>query len=311
MSSNILVIGSINMDLFVNTPILPRFGDEIKGNSFQQMLGGKGANQAVALARMGGSALLAGKVGKDSFGRLILETLKKEKIDTALINVDEREKTGTTFILVEPNGEHGLVYVPDANHAIGVKDIENLENVIKNSRIILTQLEIPLESVSAIIRIANKYDVPLILDAGPAQSVPLDFFDGVTILSPNEYEAEMLTGIQVVDYETGRQAAEILLNRKVDTVVIKMGEKGACIADKRGFRSYPAYSVNPVDTTGAGDAFTAALAYAISEGKDIDEAVLYGNAVGALTVSKAGTTDFLPTKEQIAEFIALRRGEIG
>lgn len=310
MTSYILVIGSINMDLIINTPKLPHLGDEIKGNSFQQMLGGKGANQAIALSRMGGKVLLSGKLGNDSFAGLLLDKFKVENINTEHIKIDQNEKTGTTIILVEPDGDHCLIFIPGANAALGTKEIESLERIIKGSEIILTQLEIPLETVKTIVKIANKYDVPVILDAGPAQKVPLEFFKGIHILSPNEFEIEMLTGIEVDNVETGKKAAEKLLIQGVDIVVIKMGEKGAFIADEKGFRNYPAFKVNPVDTTAAGDAFTAALAYMFSKRKDIDEAVIFANAVGALTVGKAGTTDSLPTKKQIEEFICLRQGEV-
>jgi len=307
MSSYILVIGSINMDFIINTQKFPAHADdEITGDSYKQMMGGKGANQAVAISRMGAEVIFSCNLGNDSFSKLLLNRLKEENINTDFVYIDQNKKTGTVFILVRPDGEHSLILVPGANASFKKEKIEMLEDTIKKADIILTQLEIPIESVRSIVKLANKYSVPVVLDAGPAQKVPLDYFKGVYILSPNESEASILTGININCDESRKKAAKKLLSNGVDNVVFKMGKNGALVADKNGFKTYPAFKIKSIDTTGAGDAFTAALTYIVSKRKKLHEAIKFANAAGALAVSKAGTTESLPTKKQIEEFIGLR-----
>ena len=308
MSGDILVIGSANMDVFINTPRLPAVGENSFGTSLELLPGGKGANQAVALARLGAAVRFSAKIGQDFFGAELLKVLSGEKIDTSAVFRDAQTATGVAFIIVEANGANRIIVLPGANMAYGEAEIAHIRPAIESAAALLLQLEIPIESIARLIAIAKARSIPVIVDAGPAQRVPLELFEGVAILSPNETEAAALTGIPVVDLASAEAACKVLRTSGAAVVVIKLGDKGALVGDEQGVRHYPAYRIQAVDTTAAGDAFTAAMAWRYSRGYDIDASVRFANAVGALSATKPGSLVSLPFEREVTAFLAVNGG---
>ncbi|MDK2991306.1 MAG: ribokinase [Clostridiales bacterium] len=300
---SIVVIGSINVDLVIETPRVPLAGESLIGYSLEQFLGGKGSNQAISLKRLGGDVIFSGKTGNDAFGNYAVDNLREEGLDTSYIFTDNKSATGIAFIIVEPSGENRIIAIPGANGKYGIAETNSMEAVIHGSSLVLLQLEIPLHSIKRISNIAKENNIPVLIDAGPAQAAPLELFNGATIVSPNESEALALTNIMVNDISSAKNAARILLNSGARNVVMKLGANGALIANDSDFRHVPAYDIEPVDTTAAGDAFTAALALKYAQGASIDEAVSFANAAGALTALKKGARPSLPYKKDIEAFI--------
>lgn len=294
------------MDVITNIRKVPLPGESSLGTSLSFIPGGKGANQAVALSRLGADVSFYGKVGKDAFGFEILNHLNEEKLDTSKIFLEEDISTGVALIIVEENGENRIIVIAGANMNFTEEDIKKLEEEVAMSDIVLIQLEIPIHVIRRIISKAVQCNIPIVVDAGPAQKIPLDVFNGVNILSPNETEAYALTGIEVKDIECGKKACEKLFQSGVKIVVLKMGNKGALIYDETGLRHCPAYKIKAVDTTAAGDGFTAALTLNYVEGTSIDECVKFANAVGALTATKYGSQASLPYLWEVENFISSR-----
>ncbi|TCL74115.1 ribokinase [Hydrogenispora ethanolica] len=308
MGDHILVIGSSNMDVFIKTAKVPAAGESSFGSAMSFLPGGKGSNQATALARLGADVRFSAKIGKDSFGDGIYHTLLNEKLDPAALFIDEQTATGVAFIIVEESGENRIIVLPGANMAYQEAEVDQVRPLIESARIVLLQLEIPIPSVKKIIAIARRHKVPVVVDAGPAQSLPLDLFQGVTILSPNETEARALTGVAIADLDSAKRAGKILLASGAQIVVLKLGDQGALVGDATGFRHHRAYAIEAVDTTAAGDAFSAALTFYYSRGYSIDESVKFANAVGALTATRAGSLRSLPSREEVASFVSARGG---
>ena len=300
----IAVIGSINMDLVIRAPRLPRPGENIFGHDFHTVPGGKGANAAVALARLGAESVMVGRVGRDAFGPQLLASLQEAGVRTDYVVPDEREATGVALIIVEDGGENGIVMVNGANNNCSPADLDALGPLWASLDAVLVNFEIPLETVSHAIRQANAQDVPIVVDAGPARPCPSEVWAGATILSPNEVEAEVLSGHAITDLDSARKVAEELLRSGPRAVVLKLGDKGALLAHEGGFRHFPRLEVPVVDTTAAGDAFSAALTLAYVQGKTLEEAVDYANHAGALAVTKLGAQPSMPKAEELAAFVA-------
>jgi ribokinase len=299
----ILVIGSFMMDLVVRTPRAPEQGETIIGKSFSRFPGGKGANQAVSAARLGSDVTMVGKVGDDEFGNEALVTLKSENIDTQYLLRDEKEATGIGMITLEDNGNNRIVVVPGANLAYKVTELNNIKDTIKNAKVIVAQLEMDLDMIEAAVSYAAETNVPVILNPAPAQKLSDSLLKNVTYLTPNETEAEILTGIKILTKEDAEIAGKVLLNKGVKNVIITLAEKGALIMNDALTQYVPGYTVNPVDTVAAGDAFNGALAMGIVSGKPLQEVVQFANAVGALTVTKEGAIPSLPYLKEVEAFI--------
>lgn len=300
----ILILGSFMMDLVVRTPRAPEKGETVIGTNFHKFPGGKGANQAVAAARLGAQVIMAGKVGNDPFGNEAIETLIKEKVDTQYILRDEAYPTGVGSIVLEENGDNRIVVVPGANLKFTLSDLELVKDVIRNSDILVAQLEMDIEVISAAIDYAHKSHVPVILNPAPAQKLSRDLLSKVTYLTPNETECEILTGIKICNTDDAETAANTLLNMGVENVIITMAENGAMIANADGIQNLPGYSVKAVDTVAAGDAFNGALAVGITKGKPLHEVVRFANAVGALAVTKEGAIPSLPYLKDVEKFMS-------
>ncbi|MFC4618215.1 ribokinase [Camelliibacillus cellulosilyticus] len=300
----ILILGSFMMDLVVRTPRAPEKGETIIGTNFHKFPGGKGANQAVAAARLGAEVVMAGKVGNDPFGNEAMETLIKEKVDTHYILRDDAYPTGVGSIVLDENGDNRIVVVPGANLKYTLSDLELIEGVIRDSDILVAQLEMDIDVISAAVDFAHSSHVPVILNPAPAQKLSSDLLEKVTYLTPNETECEILTGIKIFTNDDAEVAAKALLNRGVENVIITLAENGAMIANAGGIQYLPGYSVKAVDTVAAGDAFNGALAVGIAKGKPLHEVVRFANAVGALAVTKEGAIPSLPYLKDVEKFMS-------
>jgi ribokinase len=302
MKPYILVIGSSNTDMVVKADRLPAPGETILGGTFLMTAGGKGANQAVAAARLGGDVVFIVKVGDDIFGRQAVQSFNEEGIDTSHIITDPVNPSGVALITVDAKAENCIVVASGANAHLNPGDLYAVEEKIKNASLILMQLEIPLETVEYVAELASMHNVPLILNPAPACALSDELLSKVSIITPNQKEAEMLTGVPITDKESAQTAAELLAENGIETVIITLGANGALVFHGNHFDWVPAPVVNAVDTTAAGDVFNGAMAVAVSEGKNIDEAVIFANKAAALSVTKMGAQASAPTRHEVESF---------
>lgn len=296
----ILVFGSLNMDLVARTPRLPVKGETIVGRSFKTLPGGKGANQAVAVARLGATARMYGRVGDDSFGRLLLGSLQQAGVESADVVQDVTSQTGVAVIAVDDAGQNHIVIVPGANIQVGEEDLDRLKSRLSTADALMMQLEIPLDSVRQAASLARRANVPVILDPAPVHpELSDDLLAEVDILTPNQIEASQLTGITVDSVETAEQAGKQLCDRGIQTAIVKLGAKGVvCVTENETFHS-PAFDVQVVDTVAAGDAFNAGLVVALCENHSLAEAVRWGNAAAALAVTQPGAQPSMPDRASV------------
>ena len=303
MSGQLVVVGSLNMDLVARTPRIPAPGETILGYDFHTVPGGKGANQAVAAARLGGSVVMAGRVGEDDFGTALLTTLAEARIDHRHVSRDPEAATGVALIEVDDEAQNSILVASGANMRVTPEDISTLEPVIATADVLLLQLEIPLETVIRAAEIARAHNVTVILNPAPAQPLPEALLSLVDILVPNESETALLTGLPVTNQVEIETAARQLLATDIQTVILTLGEKGACLAQQDGLSYHPTFDVTPVDTTAAGDAFMGGLGVALAEGKPLEVAIRWGNAAGALATTTLGAQTSLPGRQALEALI--------
>ena len=299
---SILVIGSANIDLVTRVPRCPRPGESMFGHSFATVTGGKGANQALAAARLGASTAFAGCVGADAFGEMQRASLAAEGIDLRALAAHATAPTGTAVILVGDDGQNSIVVTPGANFEVTVEAVATLAPAIAAADVLLLQLEIPLEAVAEALRLARANGTCSILDAGPAQRVAPELLAAADLVSPNETEAEALTGIAVVDDASARAAADALRAMGVREVVMKLGARGSLYVGDGEAIYAPPFQVDAVDTTAAGDAFTAALGLRWGTAP-VAEVLRFANAVGALATTRHGAQPSLPTLDEVTQFL--------
>jgi ribokinase len=299
----IVVVGSINMDLVAQMGRLPRPGETVSGETFQMISGGKGANQAVAAARLGASVTLIARVGDDLFGANLRQLLIDEGIDVDSVWTTPDCSTGVAFIGVEKSGANAITVVPGANGRLTVEDVQRCTDLIANSDALMVQLETPADSVAAAIAIAQQHGVRTILDPAPAPEGRLaKQLLSVDVLSPNQTEAESLTGMSVTDWESARQAASHLQQQGAKDIVLKMGAHGALVFRRDGtWFSIAAKPTNVIDTTAAGDAFTGALAVALCAGWSLQQATQYGVTAGTFACTRFGAQPAMPTRAELAD----------
>jgi len=300
---DIIVFGSINMDLVVRTPKLPVPGETLTGHDFYTAPGGKGANQAVAAARLGASASMVGRVGNDVFADELLDSLRQNSVDVSTVDVDGGNPSGVAVIAVDDRSENSIIVVPGANGAVGSADIKRLERALVGARVLLLQLEIPLEVVLAAAQAAWTRSVQVILDPAPAQDLPAEIYQYVSFLTPNEVEAGALVGFVVNSVERAKEAAGILLGRGAKNVIVKMGKTGAFWSDGNEAEFFPAYQVKAIDTVAAGDAFNGALAVALAGGSEVRQAIRWGMAAGALSTTKKGAQPSMPDRAAVEKLL--------
>lgn len=303
--ANILVVGSYVVDLMSRTPHMPSPGETVLGGPFHMGPGGKGGNQAVAAARLGSRVTMLTKVGHDVFGDEALKNFTTENIDTTHVTRHPDEVTGTALIAVDDQRENMIVVAPGACGKITKEDIVKAEQSFKDADIVLVQLETSMEAVETTINLANKLGKPIILNPAPYQDVSQDLLEKIDYITPNETEASLLSGVKVMDEASAREASIKLKEQGVHTVLITLGKTGCFVYDGTSEGGIvPAFSVNVVDTTGAGDAFNGAFATFIANGLSLQEAVTRANAVAALAVTKVGTAPAMPFAEEVEKFLA-------
>lgn len=300
---SIVVIGSSNTDMVVKTSRLPVPGETILGGQFFMNAGGKGANQAVAAARLGGHVSFVAKVGNDLFGREAVDGFKKEGIDTSSIIVDQHNPSGVALITVDDKAENCIVVAPGANAALSIDDIEAASTKIQSASWILMQLEVPINVIEYMVSIAAQKGIPVILNPAPACPLSDELLRSLSIITPNEKEAQMLTGIDVTDETSAKEAAKSLEAKGIKTVIITMGAKGALVLHQQVFTMIPSPTVNAVDTTAAGDVFNGALVTALSENIDIQDAVRFACEAAAISVTRLGAQASAPYRQELYQTI--------
>ncbi len=299
INRKILVIGSSNTDMVIKTRRFPQPGETILGGEFFMFAGGKGGNQAVAAARLQGDVTFVCKTGTDIFGTNAIEGYKKEGIETGYILRDEQLPSGVALITVNGEGENNIVVASGANYSFAIKDADNLLPVIRDAAILLLQLEIPLTTVEKIVAIAKKTSAKVVLNPAPAQVLSDVLLNGLYLITPNETEAETLTGIQVVDADSARLAAMYLRDKGVQHVIITLGSKGAFVSIDEFEGLVPAPVVKAVDTTAAGDVFNGALVAALAANRDIQESIVFACKAAALSVTRMGAQSSAPYLHEI------------
>jgi ribokinase len=304
MGVKVTVVGSINVDLVTQVARFPRPGETIIGGDLETIAGGKGANQAVAAARLGAEVTMVGRVGDDVFASQLKKNFAAEGIDVTHVSASGDTASGVALILVDKAGQNSIVVASGANAKVTPKDVDRAAEAIATADVLLLQLEIPLESVHRAAQIAHEQGVKVVLNPAPARSLQADLLSLIDFLIPNESEASVLVSTLSGSSATGQEeilpSADKLRSFGVDTVILTAGEKGAFLAEAGGTRRFPAFSLEQVvDTTAAGDAFVAGLATAIAEGKPLSEAVLWGNAAGMLAATRAGAQPSLPSRAEI------------
>lgn len=302
----IIVFGSINMDLVTKTPRLPVAGETLKGDAFFIVAGGKGANQAVAAARLGIPTQLVGRVGKDEFGHQLLLGLQAAGVQTDGVVVDETTSSGVAVITVDDAGENNIIIIAGANGQLDATDVEHLRHRLPGAAALLMQLEIPMPTVQLAAQLAHSVGVPVILDPAPVQDIPAELYSLVDIITPNQLEAYQLVGFPVDDPKSAAKASTELQQRGVSTVIVKLGAEGVFCATSEETFFIPAFPVQAVDTVAAGDAFNGALAAALAEGRSLREAVGWGAAAGAISATQAGAQPSLPDRKTFEEFLNAR-----
>ena len=300
----IAVIGSSNTDMVIRTPRIPRPGETVLGGEFFMAPGGKGANQAVAAARAGGVVHFIARVGDDVFGRQSLAGFISDGIHVDHILRDKDAPSGVALIIVGPDGENCIAVASGSNSRLGVADIRLAKPVIASADIVLIQLESPPEAVREAAEIAGSAGVPVVLNPAPARALSDDILKRVTYLTPNETEAEILTGITLIKKSDLAKAADALLAKGMKAVLITLGAKGVYVATREKREIVPAFKVIPVDTTTAGDAFNGALAVALAEGRPLLEAARFANAAAALATTKMGAQPSLAGRAEIEKLLA-------
>jgi ribokinase len=303
MTARVAVAGSLNMDLVVRAPRIPQPGETIIGSDFRNVPGGKGANQAVAAARLGAEVSMVGRVGHDTFAESLLENLAADGVDHAYVTRDPKAATGVALIVVDDTGENSIVVASGANARFSPADVDLAEEALVNADVLLLQLESPLETVRRAAELARAHGAKVLLNPAPARDLPDGLLSLVDVLIPNETEAALLTDRSVRSEEHARGAAEALLASGVETVIVTLGEQGALLAREGTFTLVPAFQVEAVDTTAAGDAFVGGFAIALAEGRPLQEAVRWGNAAGALAATKMGAQPSLPTREALERLL--------
>ncbi len=295
----IWVIGSINTDMVVKSKALPRPGQTLIGGEFLMNSGGKGANQAVAAARLGAQVSLLGCLGQDIFGSEAITRLEQEKVDCSLVSRSKTQPSGVALISVDCTGENQITVAPGANHCVSEQQVELAFDAMVSDSLILLQLEIPLLSVAHAVDLARAHNCRAILDPAPAQSLSEQILQNLYLITPNESEAETLTGIKVDSPESAEEAANFLLKAGVLNVALTMGCKGVLLASSEGCEVIPATTVKAIDTTAAGDCFNGSLAFALASEETLREAVIFAARVASVSVTRIGAQDSMPFQNEL------------
>ena len=297
----LLVIGSLNMDLVVTAPCHPEIGETITANDFHTFPGGKGANQAVAAARLGGNVKMIGKLGCDPFGDQLFDSITRNGVDATFVTRDPQTPTGVALITVDQQGENTILIVAGANGRVTVTDVQAAAPAFTDAAILLLQHELPQAAVEQAIHMGKAHGLKIVLNPAPARELSDELLAEIDYLVPNESELSLLSGLNSLE-----ASIRMLLSRGVQRLIVTLGGDGAILATPQQQIHVPAFCIEPVDTTAAGDAFLGAFTVALSEGADLREAARRGNAAGALTATKPGAQPSLPTRQELEQFLRTR-----
>jgi ribokinase len=300
----VLVIGSSNTDLIIKAERIPKPGETILGGEFARAAGGKGANQAVAAARASGAVTFIARVGRDTNGEQAVTGFAADGINVEHVIRDPTRPSGVALILVDQNGENTIAVASGANDKLSPADVRKAKGAFRRARVVLLQLETPLKTVAACVALAATAGVRVVLNPAPARPLPAQLLKRIYLLTPNESEAELLTGVAVVNQVTAAKAADKLLARGVQNVIITMGARGAFVAGENLRQLIPGFKVNAVDATGTGDVFNGALVVALAEGRPLLEAARFANAAAAISVTRCGAQPSAPTRPEIEAVLA-------
>ncbi len=306
MSKNIVVVGSSNTDMIIKLDHIPKPGETILGGEFSIAPGGKGANQAVSAARAGGNVIFIARVGDDIFGEKAVKGFIQDGINVNYIIPDKNAPSGVALIFVDKKGENSIAVAPGSNANLSPDDIKKASDVMAESLIMLIQLEIPIETVRTAVEVAYENKVSVILNPAPAQPLDDDLLKKIDIITPNETEVEILTGIKIEDEKSIEKAGNMLLEKGIKTVLITIGKRGVYVINKDFKGIIPSFDVKPVDTTAAGDVFNGVLAVALSENMSLKDAIRFSNAAAALSVTKLGAQTSAPFRAEIDSFLRER-----
>ena len=297
---NIVVVGSLNLDTVIEVPLMPKAGETLAGTEVSQVPGGKGANQAYAVGKLLGNVKMIGAVGNDTPGKILVNNLKSVGVDVSGISEIEGGTTGQAFITVEDSGENSIIIIAGTNADVTQDLIQNNMDAIQEADIIIMQLEIPLETVEYVKDVAVKYGKTVILDPAPAVAgLPDNFWKGIGYIKPNETELSILVGRPLKGMEEIREGARSMLKKGVKNVLVTLGSEGCLFVTEGTEEYYPACKVEAVDTTAAGDSFTAAFALALSRGKSCGEAIRFGQKVSSIAVTRKGAQTSIPSPEEV------------
>ena len=303
MSAEIIILGSLNIDFVISAERIPEPGETLAGQSFVIVPGGKGANQAVAVSKLGGKVTMIGRVGSDNFGEMLKENLTTGGVDISNVISDQEESTGAAFILVDAFGENRIVTVAGANGRVNQSDVDSAEEFISQAKIIVLQMEIPQVANEHIINMANKYEVPVLLNVAPAYPIPDELIRKTRYLVLNEIEATIVSDLSVTDLKSAKIASASLIDRGADIVIITLGKNGVLFTNKVESHFIPSYSVDVKDTTAAGDAFIGGFVAELIRTGQFLGSLHFANAAGALATTKLGAQSSLPTQSEVEEFL--------
>ena len=305
-SGKIVVVGSSNTDIVIKSDHIPEPGETILGGTFFMNPGGKGANQAVAVSRLGGDVVFVTKTGNDLFGRQSVGHYANEGINTEYIVSDPKNPSGVALIMVDSKGENSIAVASGANGSLSIKDVSAAEKEIENAAIALMQMEIPMDVIEYVARIAYKKGVKVILNPAPAAPLSDMLLSCLYMITPNRSEAEMISGVKVTDWESARLAADVISKKGVNNVVITLGSLGAMIKEGEKYHNVPAEKVQAVDTTGAGDVFNGSICVALAEGKSVLDAVKFASVAASIAVTRMGAQSAIPYRRELDDAMRMK-----
>lgn len=300
----IVVVGSANMDMVVSCDHFPKAGETVLGGDFGMYPGGKGANQAAACGRLGARVRLLARMGQDVFRDRLIESLRGNGVDTSYVLEDDQAPTGVALITVDAAGENQIIVVSGSNMRLSPEDIRAHRDVFDGAGILLLQLETPIDTIVEAAGLAKSAGARVILNPAPACELPDELLAKVDVLTPNESEAGLLSGIEVSDAATAERAGRALLKRGVGCVVLTLGRRGSLLVTSSSTKHFRGFEVDAVDSTAAGDAFNGALACGLISGDSIEDAIRYANAVAALSVTRMGAQTSMPSRDEVEAFVA-------
>ena len=300
---SVLVVGSFIVDCVATCKRAPEAGETVVGDSYNTYLGGKGANQAFASIRMGSQTTMVGSVGNDGFGKQFFETLESEGFDTSVVKVSNLHSTGVSLVTVEHSGQNRICMTPGANLDYLPEDLDNLEELIKDSDIIVTQLEMRYDVAAHLAKLAKKHGKKFILNPAPAAPIDDETLNGIYCITPNETELGIIINRKIETMEEYIEGAKVLLDKGCENVIVTLGTVGSLLVNKDGYTLVPAFKVKAIDTVGAGDSFTGSLSAMLDQGRSLTDAMQIATAVAALEVQKSGAIPAMPYKEEVYKFL--------